>query len=101
VGDAATGHIMDTYFGYELTAQERREQPWAGLWERATFVSVLENVHQATGERDLQRRIAADWTYVKGQYRPDQLEGAGARSLNPACDDAGWSANWYLNIYRA
>jgi len=98
VGDEATGHVLPTYAG---RGDPKPPDQRGILWERATFVSLLESLFQVTRDPALQRRIAAEWRSVRDQFSPAELESCGGGSQNPACDDAGWSALMYLRIYRA
>src|SRR5205807_9237901 len=89
------GHILDTYNGYA-----RKDDPRGILWERATFQSVLFNLYDLTHDGRIKQRIASDWSHVTGQITSRELESCGKGWHNPGCDDAGWAASMYLNLYR-
>ncbi|MDQ2730718.1 MAG: glycoside hydrolase family 76 protein [Armatimonadota bacterium] len=92
------GHVLPTYAGY---ANPKPPDQRGILWERATFISVLENYYETTKDPGARQRLAQDWAWEKGLFSLPELTGCGGGSQNPACDDAGWSAVMYLNIYRA
>src|SRR5689334_15298026 len=46
VGDAETGHIVDTYGGFGGQLKPPDEQ--GILWERATLIAALEDYHEVT-----------------------------------------------------
>src|SRR5687768_10623437 len=46
IGDATVGHILDTWNGYR-----RSDDPRGVLWERATFIAVLDNLYRLTQDR--------------------------------------------------
>jgi hypothetical protein len=96
VGDAATGHILETHGGY---GGQHLPDPRGGLWERAMLVFALDSLYQVTRDPDLRRRIAADWKTTKSRFSAEELESCGT-GINPACDDCGWSARLYLTAYR-
>jgi predicted alpha-1,6-mannanase (GH76 family) len=95
VGDAKTGHLLDTWNGYPCKDDSR-----GVLWERAMLQAVLDDLYQATRSEDLRRRIAADWTHIKRTLTVEERTSCGAGSQNRAQDDAGWSTLMYLRIYR-
>src|ERR1044071_4597287 len=88
VGDAETGHIVDTFGGFGGNLKPPDEQ--GILWERATLLATIEDLHEITKDSKPRQRIAADWAWVKKRHTPEQLEACGSGSRNPAHDDAGW-----------
>lgn len=96
VGDAATGHVLDTYNGYARTGSD----PRGILWERATFVSVLTSLYFATGDPSIKQRIASDWHHLNTEMKPWEVQTCGNGTENVGQDDAGWSALMFLNFYR-
>lgn len=101
VGDAKTGHVLDTNeSGYGGNDFKQSAKPGV-LWERATFVAVLANFYAATKDFETRQRIVADWSYVKAHFPPSGLRLCGKGTRNWALDDACWSAMMYWNIYHA
>jgi predicted alpha-1,6-mannanase (GH76 family) len=95
VGDAESGHLVDTWNGYP-----RQDDPRGVIWERAMFVVVLDSLYKATRDLEWKRRIAADWTHVRQSWTADERESCGSGSPNPAQDDAGWAMLMYLTVHR-
>jgi len=99
IGDARSGHIVNTWKGY---ATPPLPDERGALWERAMLYLTLDNWAQATNDPTMQQRLQADWNHTKSAYRPQQLKACGHDSgTNWAADDAGWSALMYLAAYRA
>jgi hypothetical protein len=98
VGDAKTGQIANTWYGYTNQLPDAR----GGLWERGTMFFALENLSRLTGDITLAQRLKSDWNRTKAVYTAQQLEGCGQDSgTSWASDDAGWTALMYLTAYRA
>jgi hypothetical protein len=97
-GDAGTGQIVNTWFGYTNSLPDSR----GALWERGMLYIALENFWQAKRDASTQQRLEADWVRTKAVYTSNQLDACGEDSgTNWAVDDAGWSALMYLAAYRA
>jgi len=98
-GSPEDGHITRTWGGYHYSPLPNER---GALWERATLYFAMDNLHQLTGDPDLARRLSAEWHHVKSLYPAEKLQAVGEDSgTNWACDDAGWSALFYLAAYRA
>jgi len=95
VGDAATGHVLDTWSG-----RARRGDDRGILWERAMFLGVVHDLYQGTHDPVLHQRLQADWTYLKKRFRPEELQACGNGTENNWSDDAGWSALMALEAYQ-
>lgn len=97
IGDASTGHVLDTYNGYARTIGPDRR---GILWERATFVSILANLYQVSHNPTIKQRISSDWAHMKKGMQPWELQTCGDGTENVGQDDAGWSCLMYLNYYK-
>lgn len=96
VGNAVTGHVVDTWNGYP--AADLPETRGA-LWDRGTVLTLLCNLHRVTGDPALVSRIRSDWKRTQGRFKAAEIDTAGA-VMNTACDDCGWNALAYLAIHR-
>ena len=96
-GDAATGHIVNTYGGITPPKYE----PSGVLWERAQFLCVLENYWEATHDEAILQRIQADWQYLKSAFTHAERVSCGKGSKNWASDDSAWTTWMYLKVYQA
>src|SRR5579884_3955391 len=95
VGNPATGHVLDTYNGYIRT-----DDPRGILWERATFISVLANLYEATHDEAIKVRLAADWKHLGKEFQPWEVQTCGDGTENVGQDDAGWTSLMLLSYYK-
>jgi hypothetical protein len=93
VGDAATGHITPTHGGCPTNNR-------GVIWERAMMICAMEGLSENGGGSDLNARITAQWRDDKAHYKMAELQGCGAGSINPWCDDACWSLLYYVIVYQ-
>jgi hypothetical protein len=93
VGDARTGHITPTHGGCRTAGR-------GVIWERAMMLCALEGLCENNGDPDLNARIGAQWRYDKAHYTAAELQGCGAGSINPWCDDACWSLLYYAIAFQ-
>jgi len=94
IGSPASGHALPTWGGYETSGNP-------SLWERAQFMSVLEDLYQTTRDGMLRQRIVADWNWLYQRFGLNGLKAVGPNSVNGWSDDAGWAALMYLNNHRS
>jgi hypothetical protein len=95
VGDAQTGHALDTWGG-----RARSGGDMGVLWERSILLLTLMDRYEATHDPDLAKRIAADWRYVRRRLTPAQRRAVGPGTASVSQDDVGWACLMYLNAFR-
>jgi len=96
-GDA--GHLLDTAHGFGGAIQTPDQR--GILWERATMMSALSAYERLTRTPAIRDRINSDWRRERTRFSETELTSCGDGSQKPACDDAGWTATMYFNIYEA
>jgi uncharacterized protein YyaL (SSP411 family) len=96
-GSPETGWWIPTWGG----RSRNLPNPRGMLWERAMAYGALIHAWKTTSDAGLTRRLQSDWLHTKTIFSAAELESCGAPSgINPAADDAGWSARMYLDAYR-
>ncbi|MCL2884039.1 MAG: glycoside hydrolase family 76 protein [Oscillospiraceae bacterium] len=91
-GDAATGNIVKTGWGYPTAPYDNM------IWASAMMSFDLFTMWDIAPSDDIKARVQAQYNWTR-EYVPGRTANFG-RAPHIAVDDCGWSAMYYMETYR-
>lgn len=91
----ATGNETDGYY-YKIG-------PGEILWGFGMAILPMETMYDLTGNEQIKKNFQAQWEHIQNTYTDEALTAPGYDDggwVNPACDDAAWTAMTLMSVYR-
>lgn len=88
IGDEDTGRYYKTY---------------SCLWGWGMGILPMETMYEASGDEQILKNFQAQWKNIQDTYRDEDLTAPGIENgayVNPAHDDAAWTAMTLMSMYR-